>query len=243
MIVKERGAFMKHMFKYWTLSAILLCLFGGCNRIVDWGESNFNQGKEVENKAKSVRKYVKSVTVYDEFTTEGMFDVLWLSDEVRTTYADLHALRRCRNEEYKKTFLRRQLEENNHFITFYVLSPFEFQLADSQSKWSMCLFVDGDYYYPIETSVVELDQEYKAIFGKKMSRFKESYLVKFEAKTLEEKPIIADDVEKLELQFRSLVKETKLVWNFEQLTDQKLAQNGTDKQSEKDEQRTCKECA
>jgi hypothetical protein len=205
---------MKRVIVQGTLGCLLLCFVGGCNRVVDWGTTIFDQGVDLENKAERAQRLIKSVFVYDQFTTEGMFDVLWLSDDVRMLYSDLYSMRRCKNEELRKAFLRRQLEENNHFITFYVLSPFDMQLADSQTRWSIFLKINDIFYCPIEISVVDLDFEYKAIFGKKFTRFKESYAVKFSAIDIDEKQILGSNTHNVELYFKTLNKQTKLVWNF-----------------------------
>lgn len=186
----------------------------GCGRIIDWGTNIFEQAESLDDVASTAQPYLKSVTVYDQFTTVAMFDALWLSDDVRMIYAKLYADRRGKDEEYKKTFLRRQLEENKHFIVFYVLCPFEALLADSQSPWSIFLKVDDRTYYPTELKVVELDPEYKAIFGKKLSRFKESYVLKFDARDVEDKKIIDNQTRQLKLYFKSVDKQTYLMWDF-----------------------------
>lgn len=204
---------MKHILQG-ILGCLLLCFVGGCNRVIDWGATVFDQGTDLNNRAEQARKLVKSTVVYDQFTTVGMFDVLWLSNDVRILYSDLYAMRRCKNEELKKAFLRRQLEENNHYITFYVLSPVDMKLADSQTQWSIFLKINDMCYCPIEVSVVDLDFEYQAMFGKKLSRFKEAYAVKFSATDLDERQIIGANTRNVELYFKTLSKETKIVWNF-----------------------------
>lgn len=221
---------MKYVFQG-MLGFFVLCFTSGCNRIIDWGVTVFDQGTDIENKAEKAHKLVKSTAIYDQFATVGMFDALWLSNDVRILYSDLYSMRRCKNEELKKAFLRRQLEENNHFITFFVLSPFDMNLADSQTRWSIFLKVNGAVYCPIEIAVVDLDFEYKAMFGKKLTRFKESYVVKFSALDIDENQILTDNIRNIELYFKTLTKETKLVWNFSadqcSTTHTRLAKNNT----------------
>ena len=153
------------------------------------------------------------MTVYDQLTTVAMFNVLWLSDTVRTTYVDLNALKYGKTPEQKRATLRRQLAENTHFITFYVAVPYELVLGDKNSRWSISLDIDGKSYLPIETKIIDLNPEYKSIFGKKFTRFKNAYMVRFDAKDVQERPLITSDTEQLKLYFRSTKKEVILSWN------------------------------
>ncbi len=90
-----------------VLCTVLLCGLSGCGRVADWATQTFDQGKTIDNALGFAKSYVKSVVVYDQFTTVGMFDALWLSDEVRTAYANAYAMRRGKPEEFKNTVLRK----------------------------------------------------------------------------------------------------------------------------------------
>ena len=206
---------MKHLFTRATIGLVFLLGLAGCGRIVDWGMYTFEQGNDLASITDDARAYVRSITVYDQFDTAGCFDSLWLSDEARTGYTELYSRRRGKSEEFKNTFLRRQLEENKHFCNFYILCPFEVPLGEANSLWQVFLNVDGTIYIPIELKVAELDPEYKAIFGKKFTRFKESYLVKFEAKDVDGKPIFSADAKRISLYFRSNDKEAILTWRLD----------------------------
>ena len=144
-------------------------------------------------------QYIRSVTVYDQFTTQGRFDALWLSEEVRSAYTDAYASRHALDDEKKQVFLRRQLEENDHFIFFYVLSNGSVNLTDQQSEWSIVLRVAGHVFKPIEIKEAELSPEYRAFFGKKLTRFKVIYGIKFDAQDAEDMPLIQEHVDKIEL--------------------------------------------
>ncbi|MGB8366984.1 MAG: hypothetical protein WCD44_01365 [Candidatus Babeliales bacterium] len=185
-----------------------------CGKLVKWGESNFYQGEELLTEQPIVQQYIRSTTVYDQFTTCAIFDALWLSDEVRGAYADLYAVRYGKNEEQKKVFLRRQLEENRHFITFYVLSLYEVPLGDSTAEWSLFLNIDNENYIPTEIKSIDLAPEYIEFFGKKFTRFKVAYQVKFDAQDIEDNLLLSPDVGKFSLCFRSVNKGTKLTWQI-----------------------------
>ncbi len=205
---------MKHLIKkmYFVL---VLTILAGCGRVVDWGMYTFEQSADLQDISLDARRYVRSITVYDQFATAGIFDALWLSDDARTGYVDLFVRRRGKSDDFRNTFLRRQIEENRHFFNFYVLSPFDVPLAEPSSLWQLFLNIDGVLYSPIEFKVTEMEPEYRSIFGKKYTRFKEAYLIKFEAKDSDDNPIIKPDTKKICLHFRSNDKEAILSWELD----------------------------
>ncbi len=199
----------------YSIAAVLL-LLPGCGRVIDWGLQTFEQAPSLEASIVQAQKYIRSVTLYDQLTTRARFDALWLSDNVRFNYANLYALKFGKTEEQKKVFLRRQLEENNHFITFYVLSLYEHPLGDVNSEWALFLEVDGKHYAPIEVKSVELSPEYIYIFGKKYNRFKVPYSVKFDAKDINDTFLITPETKQITLYGRSLNSQATFVWEVGQ---------------------------
>ena len=191
----------------------------GCGRLIDWGRSTFDQGKQLRDNTEPAKKYMRSTVIYDQFTTSAMFDVLWLSDEVRTIYTDLYIRRSGKGLEQKNNFLRRQLEENNHFITFYVISLYEIPLGDSTAEWSLFLRVNDQTFLPIEVKVVDLCPEYRTLIGERFNRFKVAYSVKFDANDINGNPIIDKDTDVFGIVFRSVDKEAQLVWGVDNNID------------------------
>lgn len=190
----------------------ILCL-AGCGRIVDWTKEKFDQGTEFKTNLSDAKKQVRSVTAYDQLETAAMFDALWLSDDVRTSYVRLFIDRRGKGEEHYKTILRRQLEENNFVLAFYVLSPYEIALNDADGDWMTFLRIGDKQYAPVEVKVVDLAPEYRAIFDKNFTRFKQAYLVKFDARNVDDAPIITPTTRKISLVFRSLTKDLTMTWD------------------------------
>jgi len=159
---------------------IALVLLPGCGTVVDLVKENFPQGKESKDGAKKIKPYMKTVNIYDQFNTVGLFDALWLSDEVRTVYADVNATMQGKTTKAKHAFLRRQLKENNHFVSFYVLSTHNNPLSIKPVPWALHLEIDGKKYIPFEVKAIELSTEYKAIFGTLFNKHKIPYEVRFE---------------------------------------------------------------
>lgn len=206
---------MKHVRINVLIMVSCIVLLPGCGRVIDWGKNTFYQGDIVPIDASKAQKNIRSIAVYDQFTTRAIFDALLLSDEVRMVYTDMYARKSGKNEDQYKAFLRRQLEENKHYISFYVLSLYEKPLGESTSEWNIFLQVDtrsGDLV-PVEVRSVEIPAEYRLLFGKKFNRFKVAYSVKFATKDAEDAAIITDDTRAISLIFRALDKEVKLTWN------------------------------
>jgi len=206
---------MKDLMKIHLLySVMMIFLLPSCGRIIDWGERNFIQAPSLQANITQAQEYLRSVTQYDQLSTRGRFDALWLSDDVRMNYANLYALKFGKTEEQKKVFLRRQLEENNHFITFYVLSLYEHPLGDVGSEWTLFLNIADKNYAPIEIKSIDLAPEYIYIFGKKYNRFKVPYSVKFDAKDINDQFLITPETKKITLYCRSLKSEVTFVWDI-----------------------------
>lgn len=195
---------------------VALTLLPGCGRLIDWAKEQFNQGQEVDEINKRVKNYIRGIKVYDQFTTRGIFDAIWMSDEVRTAYADLYAFRQGKSDEHTKAFLRRQLEENKHFISFYVLSLYEVPLGEPNSEWNLLLRVNETEYAPIEVKKLELPHEYRIFFGDHYTRFKEPYIVKFNAKDVDDNVIMNAATNKIELLFRAVDRRVVLCWPLDE---------------------------
>lgn len=205
---------MKYMHGRVTLMVVVIAMSTGCSRIVRWGTDTFYQGENLKDEASGAREYIRSATIYDQLTTDIMVDALWLSELVRTAFVHLHGRLHGYSDERMRALLRRQLEENNHFMDFYVLVPRSLALDDVLVGWSILLDVDGAIYAPIEIKSHDLGPEYREIFGSILTRFKAAYQLKFEALNAEDKPIITPAAKSFALVVRSSTKEARLVWHF-----------------------------
>lgn len=195
------------------LCALLMLVLPGCGRFIDWGKANFYQGNKVADPSCNVKPYIRSVTIYDQFTTKATFNVLWLSDEVRETYARFHTTRQGGNDEKLESLLYRQLEENEHYVSFYVLSLYEIKLGEPESSWSFFMKLNDVYYQPLEIKRVELPYEYQIFMGTTWNRFKVPYLVRFANRDVDGLPLITEQTEDISLYVRSAFKEHVLIWN------------------------------
>lgn len=203
---------MKRLYFSRLIFVLLLGLPGCAGRIIDWAKETVPQGMNLPSHESIPRYYLRSVGIYDQFDTQAIFDALWLSDEVRTAYAQSYVQKYGKTEEQYAVFLRRQLAENEYFIMFYVLSLYDVPLRDKGGPWGIFLEIDGIPFAPSEIKAVDITPEYQAFFGKRLSPFKVSYVVKFNAKDIENKPLLNPCTKELALVFRSMDKEGRLSW-------------------------------
>ena len=199
-----------------ALPFILLAALPGCGRIIDWGSTIFYQGDEIVDLATRVAPFIRSVTILDQLETKATFEILWLNDTVRTVYSELHILRQGKTEQKLQAVLRRQLEENNLYISFYVLSLHDVKLGIPESQWTFFIRVNDNEYHPCEIKeVLDLPYEYQVFFGKKWNRFKVPYLMRFRANDMTtNSPIINEETSRLTLIARSAHKEHAFVWQL-----------------------------
>lgn len=208
---------MKH--KLFLILMILSVSFLPACRYTCWLKDVFYQGEKIDKHACVARQYLRSEHVYDQFSTVAHFDALWLSDEVRTAYAKVHTAKHCLSTERYCAFLRRQQEENRHYISFYLLSTTPgcyggALLGEKDAEWSICLKIDGCVYRPIEVKIIDLLPEYVMFFGKTHTRFKTEYLIKFDAQDMAgNHPMCGAHC--LELWFTSADRRVKLVWSLD----------------------------
>jgi hypothetical protein len=190
----------------------MLLLLSGCGQFVDWGKQTLYQGEPLAIDLAAAQNYIRSICSYDQFTLVANFDVLWLSGPVRDLYTTVLARSLGKNDQQKEGLIARNKEELKHFMTFYILSPYDIVLGTPLSLWFLLLEIDGILYHPIEVKLVELHPIYNAIFAKRVMRFCNSYQVKFDARTVEDAPLISNTTKDISLLFRSIDKELRVNW-------------------------------
>jgi hypothetical protein len=199
-----------------ALTLGILLLLPGCGgNILDWADETFYQGKVHKDYEKAVKPFLKSVRLYDQFDTLAIFDGLWLSDSVRTAYAQVYAKMMGKSESEYVDFLRRELSANTYFVSFYVLSMKSIPLTEIPPLWAVHLEVNGKKYLPAEIKCVELSAEYASFFGKRMNNHKEAYEIRFDRKDVEGADIIEGKHE-MKLFFSSPRHYGVMQWNIDE---------------------------
>ena len=217
---------MKQKMMLWRAS-ILVCmvLLPGCIKYYDLAESEFQQAPKEPDHRAVAHAFKRSKTVYDEFETKAAFDALWLSDDVRTAYVQMYAKKRGISAEAKEELLKRQLEENRHWLAFYVLADVRERgagaLGDSTTAWTMFASIDKQHL-PVESvKEYDLEPEYQLLFGSTSMNFKTCYLVKFAIQPLVASKIGRQAFKHLHLTIGSPKCKAVLEWHPEQLKPNK----------------------
>lgn len=193
---------------------IVLMLPGCVGRVRERFDELFYQGKIHADHEQTVKPFLKGVRLYDQFDTVAIFDALWLSDAVRTVYAQIYAKMVGKDEEAYIDFLRRELSANTYFVSFYVLSLSHIPLTEEHPLWVVHLEVDGKKYVPVSVKLAEMPTEYIGFFGKRVNNHKRPYEVRFDRKDSEGKDILADKKE-MKLFFSSPRYYDSLTWKLD----------------------------
>ncbi len=212
-----------------SLGVSILSFAPGCIKYHDLLRSEFPQGQKRPEMHAVAQMYRRSGVVYSEFSTQGIFDALWLSDQIRKAYVDVYGGKRGLSQDAQEEILKRQLEENKHWITFLLLvdvpDKTNVSLSDPEAAWTVYAQVDGKKLIPAEKKEgikeIELEPEYQLFFGKTYNTLKSVYQIRI--------PITQDIADKLtqgtirsiKLIICSVYKECTLEWTKEQLTQKK----------------------
>lgn len=163
------------------LAFCLICLLPSCgSRYYRWGADQFHQVTVRPDTTCGLDAYRCSVTLYDEFTTVGMFDMLWFSPEVRTWY-DTQVY-----ERYGKPMVTRTADDDKLLVIYLALSQPETSLrplistVNPQSDWAVTLVHAGSVYPVKSLKRVMFEPEIKVLFGKHYNRYRAPYRLTFD---------------------------------------------------------------
>lgn len=208
------------------LVVVAMLTMTSCVKYYDLIKSEFPQGKELPDNKVVAAQYKRSAVVYDEFQTAAAFNVLWLSDELRSAYVNMYCDRRGLTCDEKEEMLKRQLEENKHWISFYVLADIRSKtnsaLGDENASWTLSAQL-GDYDALVPESIkeVDLEPEYQAVFGSAFNLFKVAYLVKFPIGVHDAHKLAQGSISLVSLIIKSVYKECRLVWDKDEMAQKR----------------------
>ncbi len=172
------------------ITCCVLVIFTSCIKYHKLLKNEFPQGDKQQDRREVAYNFLKTSKIYEEFNTQAIFYTLWLSDEVRTVYIHDYSERRGKDAAVCEALVKRQLEENKHWISFYLQADIRDRqhvaLNDKNSLWTLYLqTAQGKRVEPISIKIVELEPEYQRYFGHRYNPFKDTYLVRFPAQDLE----------------------------------------------------------
>jgi hypothetical protein len=210
------------LFGHWQMASIIVFLFclSGC-RLVQWCECQCGQGRAVPKNERCAHRYIRSVRVYDKLTTLGIFDVLWLSQEIQEAAFALNSIKHdvsSRDCADQKNTIAHDVVTS---ISFYILAYQPKELGPifegQQAFWVPLLSADGRLYEPLEIREVDepdFDIIYKTYLFNRLSKHKKIYSVRFAARRDDGAAIITEQTENIHLCIRSFKKQAVVGWRL-----------------------------
>lgn len=196
-----------------------LFLFSGC-RLKNYADKTFFQGCLVDKCLKFPQNYIKSIRIYHEFNTLGIFDAMLLNDDIFKAYIKLYAQKNYLTQDEICKMLQKTKSKFDNFISFYVLAhvphvdyPLDIQYKDFV-PWNVTLIVNNIKYQPVEVKREVLSSEFKLFFGSLISKHKNSYLIKFPAFDAQGNNIITPR-SNITLCFSTIDRKGSLVWRLD----------------------------
>ena len=195
----------------------LLC--SGCKKTpgyYDLVPSEFPQGDEPENVSSLVHKNLRSVKIYNQFTTEAIFDVLFFSDEIQAKYVALYGARRGTSEEANQKHVNALRGSSKKMLTYYILADIRDvqsqTLVPKEAVWSLYLRNSkGKKIEPAKIKEIELEPELRQFFLHRFNRYKTAYIVTFPSVDALGKPYF-EGQEKPSMVLSSVTQERTLSW-------------------------------
>jgi len=173
---------MYNLFKRSLLfSSFLFCgllLLPGCGQYICHIQNLFIPAGKVCTPFDEIQcAWVRTVPVRpDGFMTLETIRFLYKSNEVIEFYEHLQGDCAGEREEIIEERMREQEETNEEQTIFFV------SLYTTAAEWAFTLVKDGHVYKAAEMKVVELDRNYKAIFGVGALRYRQHiYQLSFDA--------------------------------------------------------------
>ena len=196
---------------------MLLGILPGCKQYFFWGKDNFIQAPKIRIDMAQARKFLQTKRLYDEASTVGIFDALWLNHTVRMTYINLYAARKGFSQEEKDDLVAHHKREAQDTLSFYVLMDNDnehiLSLKVQESRWSIYLKIDNQTYSPVSIKPVALTPEYSKIFGYRHNQFRSPYLVIFHAQNSDDEHLLKH-AQRLELHINSVNHKVLFSWDI-----------------------------
>lgn len=163
---------------------------------------------------------MRSVRVYDEFYTLGIFNALWLSPVVRNAAIDSRVVKfsmNPRDEATSREFVKEQTEK---YISFYILVHQPRWLGSifgkQDSHWSLLLTINDQKYEPLDIKKLDIDDidpVYRSYFGEKYNKHKTLFYVRFAA-TEGGESLFKEKTDGFTLCIRSYKRQVALGWEL-----------------------------
>lgn len=171
-----------------VVAILSLIVLPACVKTYKLAPSESPQGKEHKDQREVVKNNLRSARVYNQWETEALFDVLWMSPQTQEAYTKTYCMRRGKSVDAQQDMFNKEVAKANDKQTFYVLADirdqFKPDLSTKDPAWTMYLTLhNGQRVGPKTIKEQELAPEIYEIFGHRFSKpkYKTAYEVTFPA--------------------------------------------------------------
>ncbi len=204
------------------LLAGTMFLTPGCIKYYELSESETPQATALDDQREIVALARRSVTVYNGFETRAIFNTIGLFDQVRAAYVERYTEKRGITGDAREQLLKRQLEENKHWLSFYVLADVRDKtnpgLGEPAATWTLSACIDKEELVVESIKEVDLEPEYQKLFGTTFNLFKTAYLVKFAISELQASKLSDLQFKQVVMHICSPYKRATMRWNLADFT-------------------------
>jgi hypothetical protein len=215
--------------RYYTTGVLLIALvvLSGCRndfvtsyyQYYNWLPKEFPQGA-VKIDPAFVKSRIRSIRIYDQFTTVAMFDVLRFDKDVSRIVADLTVDKRFAREDERQAMVDLDKVDLEESRIFYLLADIrgvenDDLASDSQSNWFIALEgPSGKRQRADSVTSIKLSPEQKIFFGDLADSSKKAYRVEFSRKQFEQlnPEAVGDELIAYSIVFSSSGVEEQLDW-------------------------------
>lgn len=167
----------------WWGGLLYIILMSACVPYHKLAKKETPQWEELDDHRDILHNDVRSLGIYNQFETRGLFTLLRMSDATRKAYSELYCGRRGMSVDAREEFLKRQLEENKHWYTFVALAEIRdktsVSLGEKNAQWTFSLDLGDKMLVPESIKEIEIEPEIQSFFGPHFNLFKTIYLIKF----------------------------------------------------------------
>lgn len=155
---------------------MIFLVLTSCQRYIDWLGKTFRQVEKNPPIMQAYTRQIKTKNVYDQFTTIGLIDVIWLNENTKKDLkADIESLGLTSDIIVDK------------FDTFYVLMPND-NIKDTVLtpingffNWQVFLEINGKLHKPLNNEqLLEFPEFIKETFTERANRFRDLYKIDFD---------------------------------------------------------------
>lgn len=161
----------------------ILIFLSGCSRVNRFLNKQFFESCRPCDYIKGAHDSIRTIKLYDQFSTVGIFTALWINEKVTEAYQKAYNQQRNLPLDSPVDI---PIDLNNNQQKFYIIgyqpkiegSVFDV-CDDNNSSWHLSIEFNNKYFKPVSIKPVKADRILEAILRPYHNRFNELYEVTF----------------------------------------------------------------